>query len=467
MQKHRSKSRWYLAAMLIVPALGAGSLPGRAEKFGPELPAAGPSLGTAVAAKSLSGSLELVVGDRLKIRFMEHVDVPAEPGGEGRAPQPAMSTFLERTDLSDEYEVQFDGNISLPRIGAVKAGGQTADQLKVDLAKAFKDVTGRTCDIVVSISDRPPVYVNGPLRSPGSFKHVPGMLAMHALALAGGLDRNSDRQSRAIDEVREREKWQQANQRLQRLIAQKARVEADAVGLSEIEAPEELQRIASNPEAKRLMRSENRKLALSQKLHASKMKTLQRAIREAEREVRVLEERNEQLARLVKVRADRYKGIEGVASRGNASKTTVLAAGAELVDAETRVQDGKLAIIQASQKISEAERALQDYEMERKSGLEIESQRLDEDILEAHANVSALRGVLGIMNEGNGLAVVKANRSQFSFEIVRRGTDGPVRIQVDEMTELKPGDLVLIEVAPQLNVPTAAGPIDTGSILAQ
>ena len=37
--------------------------------------------------------------------------------------------------------------------------------------------------------ERQPVYVLGPVKNPGAYKYAPGMTVLHAVALAGGLDR--------------------------------------------------------------------------------------------------------------------------------------------------------------------------------------------------------------------------------------------------------------------------------------
>ena len=57
------------------------------------------------------------------------------------------------------------------------------------LAVSFTSVIGRSANIDVKILERSPIYVVGPVKNPGAYKYVPGMIVLHALALAGGLDR--------------------------------------------------------------------------------------------------------------------------------------------------------------------------------------------------------------------------------------------------------------------------------------
>jgi hypothetical protein len=57
------------------------------------------------------------------------------------------------------------------------------------LAVSFTAVIGRSANIDVKIFDRSPIYVVGPVKNPGAYKYAPGMIVLHAIALAGGLDR--------------------------------------------------------------------------------------------------------------------------------------------------------------------------------------------------------------------------------------------------------------------------------------
>lgn len=400
------------------------------------------------------------ISDRIKIRFMEHLDIaePAPaPSGDATAPRGAK-TFFERMDLSDDYEVQIDGSISLPRLGTVSAAGRRLNELQQELANLFGRIMGRPCDVSLAITDRPPVYVNGTVRSPGAFKYVPGMLALHGLSLAGGIDRNQDRQARLVEEIRERERLQSATARLQRLLAQKARLEAQSDGLEVAEAGAELMRHAEAREAKALMRSENRKLAAALKSHRVKLKTLSRAADEARREVAILQTRNERLKNLVTVRSERLKGIQEISTRGHAGKANVLAINSELVEAETRYQDGLVTIAQANQRLTDAERALQDFEIDQKAALEMELARVEDESREAIAAVGALKGVLGIMSEGNGGSMAGIGERALEFEIIRRTAGGPVRFSIGEMTELQPGDLLQIRLAAPVKSASARAP---------
>lgn len=104
-------------------------------------------------------------GDRLKISVWKH------------------------EDLSQEVTVRPDGNISLPLVGEVRAGGRTGPEIAKDvearLAKFYTEPAPVTV-VVVDVKSYK-VYVLGEVQKPGEL--VPGqqITVLQALAMAGGL----------------------------------------------------------------------------------------------------------------------------------------------------------------------------------------------------------------------------------------------------------------------------------------
>ena len=95
--------------------------------------------------------------------------------------------------------------------------------MRTDLAVSFAAVTGRSANIDVKISDRLPIYVVGPVKNPGAYKYVPGMIVLHAIALAGGLDRGEGSLSSMIEGAREVERLRRASFQIKQLLARRAR----------------------------------------------------------------------------------------------------------------------------------------------------------------------------------------------------------------------------------------------------
>src|SRR5882757_5299961 len=152
--------------------------------------------------------LSLEIGDKLKISFYEMIDVSAmkQGGRDGADPQGALRTFYQRMDLTGDYTVEQDGAISIPLLGRFQIEGRALDDFRADLAVAFTSVIGRSANIDLKIVERSPIYVVGPVKNPGAYKYVPGMIVLHALALAGGLDQGEGNLSGIIEGAREMER---------------------------------------------------------------------------------------------------------------------------------------------------------------------------------------------------------------------------------------------------------------------
>jgi polysaccharide export outer membrane protein len=104
-------------------------------------------------------------------------------------------------DLSVSSRVADNGRIAYPFLGEVEVAGQTPAQLETALAKRLKGDYLVDPKVSVSISQYRPFFVNGQVRSPGSFPFQPGMTVRKAISLAGGLsERASERRIVLIPE---------------------------------------------------------------------------------------------------------------------------------------------------------------------------------------------------------------------------------------------------------------------------
>jgi protein involved in polysaccharide export with SLBB domain len=140
-------------------------------------------------------------------------------------------------DLSGEYVVDEDGRLTIPKLGQFVTSGQTITALQSALVAAFQRVIGRTSDATVVILERKPIYVLGPVRNAGTFKHIPGMIVLQALADAGGLAVGAADTSGAIESIRETERLRQGEARVDRLLVKQASLIAQRDGLDTITLP--------------------------------------------------------------------------------------------------------------------------------------------------------------------------------------------------------------------------------------
>ena len=95
-------------------------------------------------------------------------------------------TVFGHQDLSGEFFVDGSGTISLPLIGQIKAGGQTARQIERKIVDMLKPDYLKNPRVSVEVLNYRPFYIIGEVKNPGSYPFVSGMKVINAIALAGG-----------------------------------------------------------------------------------------------------------------------------------------------------------------------------------------------------------------------------------------------------------------------------------------
>jgi len=95
-------------------------------------------------------------------------------------------TVFGHEDLSGEFFVDGSGTVSLPLIGQIKAGGQTARQIERKIVDMLKPDYLKNPRVSVEVLNYRPFYIIGEVKNPGSYPFVSGMKVINAIALAGG-----------------------------------------------------------------------------------------------------------------------------------------------------------------------------------------------------------------------------------------------------------------------------------------
>ncbi|HEY9569254.1 MAG TPA: polysaccharide biosynthesis/export family protein [Thalassobaculum sp.] len=97
-----------------------------------------------------------------------------------------LVTVFGQEELTGERVVDGGGNISMPLIGEVKAGGSTADELASTIAAELTPKYLNDPKVNIQVLGYRPFYIVGEVQKPGSYPYVDGMVVMNAVALAGG-----------------------------------------------------------------------------------------------------------------------------------------------------------------------------------------------------------------------------------------------------------------------------------------
>ncbi|RWP57793.1 polysaccharide biosynthesis/export family protein [Mesorhizobium sp.] len=396
------------------------------------------------------------VGDRLKVVFYERVDVEEDKWGGASS---ALHGILQRPELSGEYIVQEDGTISVPLLGSIPVANRSTKQVQADLVETFNQLLGREGLVNILPLERPPIYVLGPVKTPGSFKYAAGMTILHAIALAGGLDRAESEPWQKIEVVRETQKRSGAIDAMLKLLARAAVLKAERDGTAPT-IPRQLLELAGATEAANLVNEQSdRRKAVATARNDRERATL-RALESAKQDV-VAYGRMESLDELVKLRQERVNSMRTLVDRKVLSMTVMAQIQSELSDAEQRRQDALNQYASAKQRVAWLESEVLRTRADLRNDLEVEIEITESQIA---ANVRELNVSEGV------LYTLPVTRAQFAkdansvtYQIVRQSAAGPVSIESVGMTLLRPGDLVNIIVGESEPREPAGSPVPTSS----
>jgi polysaccharide export outer membrane protein len=95
-------------------------------------------------------------------------------------------TVFGEDKLSGDFDLDLNGNISLPLAGTVNLAGQTKQQAEATLARKLRGEYLRSPKVTVDVSSFRPFYVIGQVERPGEFPYKNRLNIISALAVAGG-----------------------------------------------------------------------------------------------------------------------------------------------------------------------------------------------------------------------------------------------------------------------------------------
>ncbi|MFD2058405.1 polysaccharide biosynthesis/export family protein [Mesorhizobium calcicola] len=379
------------------------------------------------------------IGDRLKVVFYERVDVEEDKWG-GASSVSALSGILQRPELSGEYAVQDDGTISVPLLGSIPVANRSRQQVQADLAETFEQLLGRKGLVNILSLERSPIYVLGPVKNPGSFKYASGMTILHAIALAGGLDRGASEPWQKIEAVRETQKRSGAIDAMSKLLAREAVLKAERDGTAPA-IPRQLLELAGATEAANLVNEQSDRRKPVATARKDRERTILRALDEARQDVAAYGHMDS-LDELVKLRQERVNSMRTLVDRNVLSQTVMDQVRSELSDAEQRRQDALNQYAMAKQRLASLEAEALQTRADLRNDLEVEIESTESQIAANARELNASEGVLYALPETRAQFAKDAN--SVTYQIVRQSAAGPVSIESDGMTLLQPGDLVNI-----------------------
>lgn len=95
-------------------------------------------------------------------------------------------TIFDQEDMSGEYRVNGNGDISLPLIGTIQVKGLALAHIETTLINKLKPDYLLNPRISLQVMNFRPFYILGKVVDPKSYQYVDGMTYLNAIAIAGG-----------------------------------------------------------------------------------------------------------------------------------------------------------------------------------------------------------------------------------------------------------------------------------------
>ena len=375
-------------------------------------------------------------GDKVQIVFYEKLD-DADDKWRGRA-QAVPRGFHQRTELSGEYLVQDDGTISLPLLGRVDVGNRGQDNVLATLSKSFEELIERKGYVTIVGVEHQPIFVMGPVKTPGSFKFTPGMTVLHALALAGGMRQTEPEAWQHVENGREVERLQRSLDRVKRLLARTSVLRDERDGT--LSAQPKMVSMIGGRSIKEVRDEQWQRslVAVKRDTQASALKT---ALANAQADLTARTGRIGPLDTLLALRGDRMKTIAQLLEHNTVAKPVYVQSQTDLADVQDRKEQALIEIEAARKRMADAERDLKAFQIGSAVDINEASASAERDTLEAVADSEGVLNVIKSLSPRDAAT----GEAAMKYEVVRQLDSGTVVLSVSDISLLEPGDLVRVQ----------------------
>jgi len=355
----------------------------------------------------------------------------------------AGTGFQQHPELSGDYSVQEDGTISVPVLGIFKVLDLTLQELQAQMAVAFNKALGRKGFVTIMSIDRPPVYVLGPIKNPGSYTYSPGMTVLHAITLAGGFPRaDANEPWQKLEKVREQTKRYGTLEALSELLTRQAVLKSE-LDRGNPTPPLQLIELVGPTKAAAMINAEVDRRSGIVASRIAQMKSIIEAVKFEQQAVDQLSGKNRSFdamdanVQALKRHADALNELN---KKGVIANYQVIEARTRVADAERNQQDIVDQLAQAKERLAMAQQSQATLEANTRGELDTQILTLNQQIADAGRENMASEGVLSALQ----VQYTTPPASVITYEIVRQTPKGPVAFSATGMSTLIPGDLVQV-----------------------
>lgn len=367
--------------------------------------------------------------------------------------RPSRDEVYEWKALNDVYTVGASGEVSLPLIGDVGAGGSNVRELSNAVSNRMKEALGLVDAPFASIEivQFRPFYILGAVERPGEYAFRPHLTIVQALSIAGGMPRFNEFEAIRLDRdsistIGERHVIESE---IKSLLAKRARLEAEAKGASAITFPWALTQLDDTATIAPLMQEEKNIFNARRSAFELRMAELQHMKDVLQKDLQTSQanlESHNSYVQLAKQEFDQFEQLY-------AKKLTTTNRRAEAARNLMQIESERLRME------SDQTRIRQDISRNGMETLDMQTARINQavaDLRTAQSRLDELKGKLataerllhGSSSTSPRLVSTQddAPRNAINYKIIRIEGGQPIELAASETTLLQPGDTIKVSI---------------------
>lgn len=360
-----------------------------------------------------------------------------------------------------EFVVDAAGNLSLPLLGEMQAGGGTVADLARALAARVQAKVGlaQLPSAAVQVIKYRPFYITGAVDKPGEYEYRPGLTVLQAASIAGGLMRPRDGALLGFerDALSQRGDLRMLAADRQGLLIRQARLMAEIAEQEKISFPSEARTSGTGLDAARAMREETllfeaRRSALKAQVEAfAKARTLLTG------ELTSLDAKDEALSRQINLIRKELTQVTGLVTKGLAVAPRQFAVEQSVAAYESNRIDIQVGRLRAQQDLSRIERESLDLQAKRRNEALTEAGEVRTKLAAVDERIETATNLIYQAEVRSPMSVINLSGGEQPVYVLTRrvGTEIETRT-VSEGDSVDPGDVLRVSV-PRRVAPPVAG----------
>lgn len=366
--------------------------------------------------------------------------------------RPSLDETFGWEALNDEFTVGAEGDLSLPLIGRVQAGGLSRDELSLHIAEQLSKRMGlgREPTVAIEIVEYRPFYIVGPVSTSGAFPYRSGLTVLQAVSLAGGLRAFTgdlfDTGRQTISSAGDLNVLLLQRDRLQ---ARAMRLEAELARAAEIEFPRELLDRRSEPAVATLLQAEQRIFSAREDAYSTQMHALDQLKRNLATELPSLAAQLETVETQVQLIEEELESVNTLLKSGLANQPRRMALERELARTEGDRLRVESSLLRAKQEISKSEISIVELRSRRAQEITAELGETQARLEELGRRIQTTMKLVSAFAAASPYVVNGATPGRVAepvYHIVRRVGDAMTEMPADETTPVLPGDTVKVNI---------------------